>query len=186
VDYRMYKLSRLGSLLSARMFLSHFLPYILIAVLYGAYAYVNALAGYSVFYFLLVVIFVIHTAVRLSHRPADFTVEDRKIIFVDYLEKHVVKRHSKQGKPLFNKKAVIIRVRDIQKIKYSSNLIERIFNLGHIRLDGKVFLRNTDDTACHDAHAPDVIEIAGIKNFRTVCRELETVFPSAEHTSIKY
>lgn len=208
MDYRVYKLSRAGILLNGRVLFPPLIAYIIIGALYGVYAYKNSLSGYMVFYFLLTVFFVIFYAVRISRKPIDFTVEEGKIIFVEHLKSfaptqkydnntrvrlaisHTAPKYTTQnwGKNSGNGKSkpVIIRVRDITAIKYSSNLVERAFNLGHIRIDGKVFLRNADDTACHDVHAPKVIEISGIRDFRRVCRELETVFPYAEHKGIKY
>ena len=190
MDYRVYKLSRTGTLLSGRVLLPPLIAYIIIGVLYGVYAYMYSLSGYPAFYLMLTAIFAIIFAVRISRKPSDFTVEDGKITFVDHLESFAPKsstgsEYSAQSskKAVRGSKPVIIRVRDITAIEYYSSPIEQAFNLGHIRIDGKVFLK---DSASNYVSAPKLIEISGILDFRRVCRELETAFPYAEHKGIKY
>lgn len=205
MDYRVYKLNKAGSLLSSKVLFPPLIAYIVIGVLYGVYAYMYSLSGYPAFYAMLTAVFAIIFAVRVSRKPVDFTVEDGKIIFVEHLKSfaptqkydnnarvrlaisHTAPKYTTQnwGKNSGNGKSkpVIIRVRDITAIEYYSSPIEQAFGLGHIKIDGKVFLK---DTASNYVSAPKAIEIYGIRDFRKVCRELETAFPYAEHKGIKY
>ena len=184
MDYRVYKLNKAGSLLSSKVLFPPLIAYIVIGVLYGVYAYMYSLSGYPAFYAMLTAVFAIIFAVRVSRKPVDFTVEDGKITFVDHLESFAPRNNTaSRRKADRGRKPVTIRVRDITAIEYYSSPIEQAFGLGHIKIDGKVFLK---DTASNYVSAPKAIEIYGIRDFRKVCRELESAFPYAEHKGIKY
>ena len=187
MDYRVYKLNKAGSLLNFRITLPIIAVYFVIAAVYGINAYLNSLSGYPVFYVLLGVIFTVHMILFIYDSPADFVVEDGKIIFIDRIENIMPGRRGRFtlcGTKLT--RPYMVRVNEVHSIEYSSNFIESSLNIGHIKIRGVIRARNPDGSSCNATFNNDFAAIYGIRDFRKVCRELETAFPYAEHKGIKY
>lgn len=187
MDYRVYKLNKAGSLLNYRISLPILAIYLIIAVVYGINAYLNSLSGYPVFYALLGVVFAIHMILFVYDSPADFVLENDKIYYIDRIENIEIGRRGRftLGAARLSR-PYMVRVNEVHSIEYSSNFIESSLNIGHIKIRGVIRARNPDGSSCNATFNQDFASIYGIRDFRRVCRELETVFPYAEHKGIKY
>ena len=61
-----------------------------------------------------------------------------------------------------------VSVSRVEDIKFSQNLLERLFNIGKMTLRGKVTLH----TELEGVKAPELIRIYGIRNFKSASKEL--------------
>ena len=187
MDYRMYKLSRIGTLFDIGMLFRIIGGYGIVAIIYGIYAWVEQLSGAVAFYMFLGAFFIVHLVFQIHDKPTDFITEKGRIIFIDRVKN--IKQDSRGRRSIslsMPTRPLMIRVNTVESIEYFSNPIESAFGIGHIRIRGAIKVRNPDGSSCDETFKGEYVDIYGIKNFNQVCRDLKNTFIFAIHTGTKY
>lgn len=117
--------------------------------------------------------------------PSKFRIENEAIKLVEY---HYEDKENGFSfiitKPHRISKRVTVTISRIEKIEYISNLLERAFNLGHIKIQGSVYMEKKNGEPLNKFDVPQTHYIWGIKHFKTTKTKIKQLLPKAEHCEI--
>ncbi len=114
--------------------------------------------------------------------PSKFKIQDESIMLIEYHYKDrepgfsFVTTHPNRG---FERRVNVIISR-IEKVEYKSNFIEKIFNIGRIKIQGNVRLERKGKPF-DKFKVPRTHYIKGIKKFSNVKTQIMQLLPNAEH-----
>ncbi len=140
------------------------------------FAYLISFIIASIFLFLTLIPFYIRTY------PKELLVDEGRIEYTMRLYESV-----KQGispivtRPHRFRQYANVSNSEIKEIIYSSNKIEKLFNVGHIQINAKTYITGKDGKPLYIFDTAPATLIYGIKDFKNVKIKLQKALPNTKH-----
>ncbi|MBR2296851.1 MAG: PH domain-containing protein [Clostridia bacterium] len=179
-----FSLCRFSKFLDKKTWLRILVQTLVFVALCGVFTALSESTDEASFFEIIYIPLICHI-ISSFFEPSEFEIEDKEIKLVEY---HC--EDYKQGvtflitKPHRFAKRAIVKISRIEKIEYASNFFERLFNLGHIKIQGSVRMEKKNQEPFYKFDVPQTHCIRGIKHFKTVKLKIEQLFPNAEHCEI--